>query len=48
MRRALGVLVCALLLTVCTAQEDETQAGATTPVDALTRRQEGVLSLVGI
>ena len=40
MPRAFGVLVCAMLLTACTAQKDETQAGATTQVDSLTRRQK--------
>ena len=49
MRRVLGVLVCSLLLTACTAQEDETQAGGTTQVEALTRRQkDSILARSGI
>ena len=49
MRRALGVLVCSLLLTVCTAKEDEAQAGGTTQVDDLTRRQkDSILARSGI
>jgi hypothetical protein len=40
MPRAFGVLVCALPLTACMDQKDETQAGATTQVDFLTRRQK--------
>ena len=43
MRRALGLLVCSLLLGACTAQENGTEA------DALTRRQkDSILARSGI
>ena len=48
MRRALGVLVCALLAG-CSANKDETQAAATTQTDTLTRRQkDSILARSGI
>ena len=49
MRRVLCVLACSLLLTACMAQGDETEAGGTSEVDALTRRQkDSILARSGI
>ena len=49
MRRALGVLACALLLTACDALGRGSQAGGDSEVDALTRREkDSILARSGI